>query len=901
MKTLLSISTSSVLVFLGAAAIAAPINIPKSSIGFEPNLGQAEAGSEFVAQGMGYRLALTRTESHMLLRNDRGVANLSWRLLDASALTKWESLDQLPSRSNYFRGQNPSAWVTNVPTFARVREAGVYPGIDLVYYGDQRQLEYDFAIAPGANPGLIRMRFGGWNSMRLDSAGNLVLETPAGQVIQHKPVVYQTVAGERRDIEGRFVLAGNRDVAFKIGRYDRSAPLTIDPVLAYSTFLGGPASDQGNAIAVDKSGNVYITGVTFSTKGGDGDVLVRKFSSSGAQVFDADLGGTDNDYGNGIQVDATGSIYVGGQTASSSFPVANAFQKNYGGSKDAFVLRLDASGQHLLFSTFLGDSGDDEGQAIALDSQGSVYITGFSTSSNFPVSTGSFQGRNNGGYDAFVAKYDSNGNQVYSTLLGGGSDDQGYGIAVDGSNNAYVTGYSASDSFPQVNNPFQHSRHGGKDAFVAELNAAGNNLVYSTLLGGVLDDYGYAIAVDAAGSAYITGKTGSFDFPTSTGTYSKNFNGGDNDIFVAKLNSGQAGLVYSTFVGTHGNDEGYAIAVDSAGVAYITGDTDSDQFPVTSGALQAKRAGNRDAIFAELSSDGTSLTYATFLGGAQNDSGYGIALDPSGNICVTGITSSSNFPVSSNAFQHTFGGGSNPDAFVAEISASGSSGAPAVNTGGVVNGANFGAGSVAPGSIISIFGTNFIGSATGATNTPLPMNLGGVTVSINGTPAPLFYVGPQQINAQVPFEVGAGSASLQVTTSAGTTSPVSFAVAQTAPQLNTNSTGRAIVQNQDGSLNSPSNPAKVGSIVTAYFTGIGPVSATVTDGAGSPYATSTLPNSATIGGVAAPVSYMGLSPTSVGLAQANVQIPASLGTSDYQLIITIGGVNSNSALIAVTQ
>jgi uncharacterized protein (TIGR03437 family) len=867
-------------------------------ITFEPNVGQAPASTRFIARSGTYRLDLASASSRLTLRNAKGSATVSLSLVGANPAPSWQQQDPLATRANYFRGADPARWHTDVPTFARVREKNLYPGIDLVYYGSSNRLEYDFVVAPHANPADIRMSYYGAESVRLDSAGNLILHTPQGDITQQKPVLYQTSASGREPIIGSFVLDHNR-ISFQVGQYDHARALTIDPTISFTSFVGGSGSEQGNAIAVDSSGNIYIAGSSNSGRS-DYNVLLRKFSPAGAQIYIADLGGKDDDLGNAIAVDANGSVYLGGRTSSDDFPVLNALQPKRAGGADAFLVRMNQAGNGMVFSTYLGSSSDDFISAVALDNQGAVYATG-TTGGAFPSILGGFQIQNKGGLDAFVTKLDAQGKAVYSTLLGGGSDDEGRGIAVDPNGIAYVTGTTLSDSFPTINTIYQNSRHGGVDAFLTAVNAQGNNLVYSTFLGGVFSDQGYAVALDSSNAVYVAGKTASRDFPTTGSSYQKDYAGGDNDIFVAKFLPGKADVAYVTYIGSSGSDEGFGLAVDSTGAAYVTGDTDSDKYPLSTDATQIRRNGNREAFLSKLNPQGSALVFSTYLGGSDNDIGYGVAVDSAGNAYVTGITSSSDFPVTQGAFQTQIGGGGNPDAFFVKYQFATTTGAPSVNTNGIVNGSNFTTGPVAPGSVISIFGSNFIASAAGATNVPLPTNLGGVSALVNGSPAPLFYVGSNQINAQVPYSVGPGTATLQVNAPNGTSSTVQFQVAQAAPYLNALN-GRAIAVDSNNAVITPQNPAKVGSIVVVYFTGVGPVNGgTPVTGAGSPNgSTSSLTNLITIGGVNAPSSYVGLSPQSVGLAQANLTIP-NLSTGDYPVQITIGGVASNTALIAVSQ
>ena len=457
-----------------------------------------------------------------------------------------------------------------------------------------------------------------------------------------------------------------------MGPYDAAQMLTIDPVLVYSSFLGGLDTDEGHAIAADSAGNTYMVGITFSTKAGDSDVLLRKISPDGmTTVYIADLGGSDNDYGNGIGVDVNGFVTVGGRTRSTDFPVSNAFQSQNYGVNNAFVARLDPAATTLIYSTYIGGSNDDRGYALTLDRQGSAYLTGIVTSDDFPTSNGAFQRSRRGGTDAFVCKFATDGTAVYSTLLGGQSDDTANGVAVDANGNAFVVGDTASDSFPQANAPFQHSRHGGLDGFVSEISADGTQLLFSTFIGGSGDDSCGGVAVDPGGNVYVVGSTTSDkDFNLPGRSFNTGFNGGASDIFVAKYTPNGQNLAWTTFLGSHGGDYGNAIATDANGNVYIAGDTDSDQYPVTGDATQARRAANVDAVLSVLDTNGQNLVYSTFFGGRGDDSALGIAVDAFSQVYLTGSTDSSDLPIR-QAVQSLPGGGSS-DAFLAKISVYGS-------------------------------------------------------------------------------------------------------------------------------------------------------------------------------------------------------------------------------------
>ena len=645
------------------------VNRTQIPLTFEPNQGQAEGNAQFVARGAGYYLTLDRTGSRMLLRRGARSADVRMSVVQKRAGGKLTAAQPLPGHSAYFRGADPSRWLTNVPNFAQVRADSVYPGIDLAYYGNQARLEYDFVVAAGADPRQILLHFDGVQSLRTDEQGNLLLGTAAGTLLQHKPVLYQSIAGNRQPVAGGFRVEPGNNVSFLVGPYDRAASLTIDPTLVYSSFLGGTDSESGNSVASDIAANLYMTGVTYSTPAGDGDVLVRKISADGTTfLYTADLGGSGDDYGNGIAVDVNGYAYIGGRTTSTDFPINNAFQNKNLGVNNAFVLRLDPAGSSIVFSTYLGGSRDDRGYSIALDTQGSVYIAGASTSADFPTSDGAYQRSNRGGIDAFVTKFSSTGAGVYSTLLGGGSDDRAWGVAVDQKGNAYITGDTTSDSFPNANAPYQHSRHGGLEAFVSQLNADGTQLPFSTFIGGAGDDTANGVAVDLSGNIYVVGSTTSDkEFGIPGRSFNTGYNGGSSDIFVAKYSANGQSLAWTTFLGSHGGDYGNAIAVDNNGNVYVGGDTDSDQYPVTKDATQASRAGGVDAVVSVLDTNGLNLLYSTFYGGSGDDSIVGIALDQYAQIYLTGQTSSADLPVAKGVVQALPGGGDS-DAFLAKMS-----------------------------------------------------------------------------------------------------------------------------------------------------------------------------------------------------------------------------------------
>ncbi|MBV5274297.1 MAG: SBBP repeat-containing protein, partial [Lamprocystis purpurea] len=505
--------------------------------------------------------------------------------------------------------------------------------------------------------------------MRLDDTGNLVLTLGEQQVIQHSPRVYQESNGERTLVPTRYVLADNRQVSLAVGDYDAGRALVIDPVLVYSTYLGGSGHDRGTGIAVDGAGNAYVTGFTsydFPTRqalqpdGHGWDAFVAKLSADGATLLYATyLGGSASDGGEGIAVDGAGNAYVTGFTRSTDFPTHQALQPHYGGGNDAFVAKLSADGATLVYATYLGGSDNDYGTGIAVDGAGTAYLTGGTWSSDFPTRQ-ALQPDNDTSRDAFVAKLSADGTTlVYSTYLGGSLWDEGADIAVDGAGNAYLTGATESADFPTRNAPQSDFGGGYSDVFIAEVSADGTTLVYATYLGGNGMDRGNGIAVDGAGTAYLTGQTSSAHFPTRN-ALQPDFGGGYDDAFVAKLSADGAALVYATYLGGSASDGGNGIAVDGAGTAYLTGGTYSSDFPRQ--ALQPDLSSYGGAFVTKISADGATLVYSTYLGGS---SGTGIALDGAGTAYLTGWTDSPDFPTR-NALQRDYGDGGY-DSFVAKI------------------------------------------------------------------------------------------------------------------------------------------------------------------------------------------------------------------------------------------
>jgi len=586
--------------------------------------------------------------------------------------------------ANYLVGA-PDRWQLGVKLFAKIRYAGLYPGVDLVYYGDANRLEYDFLVAPGASWRAIRLEFPGASAVAVDANGDLELKTSWGCLRHRHPTVYQALATGRRDIPGRFVMKAAHEAGFELGAYDPSLPLVIDPTLVYSSYLGGTAGDSGNSVAVDNSGCAYVVGETWSTNfpmfnplqnipAGNTDIFIAKWNAAGnGLLYSTYIGGNSRDVPLSVAVDTAGDAYITGYTYSANFPITKgALRNNFSGQSKAFILKLNASGNNLLYSTFLGGSGSDYATGIAVDAAGQAYVSGYTGSLDFPVSSNAWQHSYGGGmFDGFFAELNAAGSQlVYATYLGGIGNDTAYGVALDPAGNIYLTGQTQSSNFPTFH-PLQSTPDEG-DAFVVKINAAGQ-LQYSTYLGGSGFNVGTGVAADAAGNAYVTGYTNAPDFPVTANVYQP-ANNGFYDAFVAKLSADGSSILSATYLGGSGSDSASGIRLDASANVFVSGSTSSMDFPLQA-PLQAGYGGGGDAFVAVFNNQLSSLYFASYFGGTQNETGTGIAVDTSGSVYLTGTTNSGQstlgIPIIAGAFQTTSLGGS--DAFLAKFSLSGNS------------------------------------------------------------------------------------------------------------------------------------------------------------------------------------------------------------------------------------
>ncbi len=910
-------------------------------LSFEENRGQAAEDVRFIARQQHCTLYLTEDEARFEMRQQISgkTKTLRVKLARDKNNARVEGLEPLSSKTNYFIGNDPREWQTDIRTFSRVTQRSVRPGVDAIFYGNQRQLEYDFVVSPQADPRQVELAFDGADALKLNEQGDLLIAVADEQMVMRKPVIYQEVNGKRQLIEGGFSIR-NQIVGFEIGDYDLSSPLVIDPVVDYSTYFGGSGTDIGYGIAVDKLGFVYITGQTGSlnyptknpyqaARDGATDAFVTKINPKGSTVvFSTYFGGRNpGDRGSSIAVDQAGNIYLAGETNSLNFPTANAANPIFRGNVDAFVTKFNIEGNVLLYSTFLGGTFSDVAFGIAVDRFDNAYVTGRTLSSNFAVKN-AMQPTLKGQQDVFVAKFSPDGEIVYSTYLGGelsqttGRDEEaGYGITVDALQNAYITGFTTSPGFPTVG-AIQPNFGGVEDVFIAKLNAAGSALVYSTFLGGDRAEEAKQIALDPLGNAYVTGYTFSLNFPT-VNALQKNY-GGSVDAFVTKINATGSAIIYSTFLGGTGSENTGliadntpvgGIAVDSLGYAYITGKTESANFPVAR-AVQPALHGDNDAFVAKIDPAGSELIYSTFLGSTfTGDNGFDergldIAVDSAGSAYIVGQVLKNDFLTVMPA-QATFGGGLS-DVFITKISASD---IPTIAT---VSAASFTSGSVAPEEIVATFGVNLASGIEIASSTPLPTSLLGTTIKLKDNLnvealAPLFFVSPGQVNFQIPKGLASGKATVTITNAQNASVSATVLIEKTAPGLfSANASGKDVAAaillrvKADGTqLYEPMAQFVQGKFVPLPID-FGPNLGSASDqlylllfGSGWRGRSSEQAVKAQIGNVSIPVIYAGVQGDFVGEDQINLQLPRSLAGKGEQIVsVTVDGQLANLVTVA---
>ncbi len=690
-------------------------------LSFEENRGQADSSIGFVARAANFSVAFRKNEADLLFARQttsrggtlRQIAThrpvpvsaslLRMRLLNANPSSRIEGAEPLPGTANYFVGNNPANWCTSIPTYGRVRYAQVYPGIDLEYYGAQQRLEFDFKLAPGSDPAAIRFRLEGARKLMLGRQGNLIAVTSGGPIVFHAPVTYQPDnKGNTFPVHGFFKISSGRTVSFALGKYDHTRPLIVDPILNYSTLLAPVSSNNPVAIAVDNTGNIYVTGTAasgFPTTAGAfqttvlSDKLsfypfVAKLNSTGtALLYSTYIMGTGGDWPSSIAIDTSGNAYIAGTTTSTDFPVTpGAFQttdptKNYPYGTEigsGFVTELNSTGTGLIYSTYLGGSQLDVIQALAVDGSGSAYVTGNTGDLDFPTTAGAFQstGRQTNTYNesGFVTKLNPAGTAlVYSTYLSGGNGDWPAAIALDTTDEAYVTGWTSSSAFPITPNAIQKSLKSTSGGFVTKLKSDGSGLVYSTFLADILS----AIAVDANGNAYVAGEGGALDFPVTPGALDQT----NGSFIVSKLNSSGTALIYSALFGGSSGVDSYldALALDSQGDVIVGGCTSSIDYPVTPGALETQNlaslySGQFGGFLTKIDPAGATILYSTYFGGtgAQSPITNGdcpgrIAVDALGNVYVAGGAVSPDFQTTPGVVGPSASWGGD---FIAEFNAS---------------------------------------------------------------------------------------------------------------------------------------------------------------------------------------------------------------------------------------
>jgi uncharacterized protein (TIGR03437 family) len=990
-----------------ARAKPAPTALLTLPLSFEANQGQIDSQVKFQSRGDGYSLFLTSNEVVFTLRTPAGVkarpSVFRMELLGTERNAQVSGAHTLPGVTNYFIGNDPNKWRSGITTYAKVKYRGIYPGIDAVFYGNHRQLEYDFVIAPGADPKQIALQFSGARAT-LGSGGDLVLTLDGPPLTFRKPVVYQTIEGKKETIACSYKLSGGR-VQFALGKYDHSRPLVIDPVLDYLTYLGGSNDEMvGNATygsnptqgaVVDATGDVYVTGYTQSTNFPVVDAIqsassttagtgfVTKLNPAGSQlIYSTYFGGsvvgdgtTTRPYA--IAVDGSGNAYVTGFTNSPKFPAtAGAYQtacgfvgtsgmSNCPGAQSAFLTKLSPTGS-LVYSTFFGHS-NETGVAIAVDSKGQAYIAGdtvdqcaalsggnavgpatcFPTTANAVLPGSTFNQTLNPNNDnqgsAFISVFDAAGaSLLYSSLFGGtgnqstgnGHATYGSGVAVDASGNFYLAGTTGSNQLPVTPGAFQTTYYGNQNpgtstatrGFVAKFKpvSSGASLLYTTYLGGTdptqlaYADFVSGIAADAAGNAYVSGNA-SYDFPATPGAYDATPCPSDsiceNRGFLAKLNPAGSALAWATFVGNPVRPDLSAAdtisppRLDAAGNVYVGGIAgDNTEVPSVNPLQPANSfAGAYVTMF---NPTGSTVYFSTVIyNPAMNGQIFnsGVDVDSQGNIYVAGYSSSTGLPSTAGAFQTAPAGGT--DAFIAKISPPVAS-SPTVT---VVANAEGDGPTIAPNTWVEIKGSGLgpagdtrIWQGSDFVKGQMPTQLDGVSVTMNGESAYVYYISPVQVNVLTPPDLAPGPVTVKVTSGGITSAAFTAQARPLSPSFFVFAGGYVIGSHLNGTLLGPtslypgsSTPAQPGELVVLYANGFGPTTVPVLPGASSQSGMLPAVPVVQIGGVNAAVQFAGL--VAPGEYQFNVYVPSSTPNGDNPITVQYGGLSTQPGVLLTVQ
>jgi len=629
------------------------------SLGFEPNHGQFHAQFEYRWRGAGIDVYLDGDGAAFVLSPEQcGVASKVVRLrpICASEVATLRAKRPLRARLNYLRGDDSTTWLRDLRTYGEVVYDDVFPGIDLLFRVDGAvPLEYDFVVRPGADAGRVAFTLSGAEAIELGPDGSLELLVGGGELSQHRPIAYQMIAGARSPVSVAYRLEADGAIGFDVGPYDEALELVIDPVVSYTTYLGGSAWDLASGIAVDGAGAVYLTGESDSddfpapgpspAPAGPTDAFVAKLDPmASALEYVTFIGGSLSDLGCRIDVDASGGVVVTGVTDSTDFPTVAPAQSGFAGGRDAFVVSLDPSGSTIVYSTYLGGTGEDVGLNVALDPAGDAIVVGLTQSPDFPMLR-PFQGAYGGVEDGFVSRFSSAGQLEWSTFLGGGEADSVLDVAIDPGGALLLVGDTQSSDFP-TQLPLQPAGGAG-DAFVSKMRPDGSGLIYSTYLGGTDWDSGQGIAVDASGDAYVTGFTWSTDFPLRAPVQATLLEG---DAFVTKLSSAGDAMVYSTYLGGMYEDQATAIGVDADGSAYVSGWTDSEDFPLAS-PIQPIFSGVFDLFATKLTPAGDAWDWSTYLGGSDFEDSYDATVGGDGSLYIVGSSWSVDVPTTVGVVQ----------------------------------------------------------------------------------------------------------------------------------------------------------------------------------------------------------------------------------------------------------